>query len=314
MQTWALIADCFREAFDRKIFWVMVAITLIVTSAMACIGFDERGISFLFGVWRLEYSNPAFHGGLAAIGIPLKFVAAIAINILDTFVGWIGAVLALVATAGIFPRFMERGAIDVPLAKPLPRWKLFLGKYLGSMVFILMQATLFVALTFVVIGLRWRAWLPGYLLSIPLMVILFSYLYGVCALVGVMTRSTATAILVSLAAWLVFATPATVLQTMSIVQPRGNGRIVQVARLARWVLPKTGEVAYIAGRWAGAGIELDVPVPPPAGFADDNQAAAMRELSEQQLKISALKSIGSSLAFELVIVLLAMRRFSKTDF
>jgi ABC-type transport system involved in multi-copper enzyme maturation permease subunit len=314
MQIGALIADCFRDALDRKIFWVMLAITVFVAAAMACMGFDERGISLLFGVWRLEYNHPVFHGGVATFGIPLKLIAAIAINVLDFFVGWIGTVLAVIATAGIFPALMERGAIDVVLAKPLPRWKLFLGKYLGSMVFILMQAGVFVLLTFLVIGLRWRTWLPGYLLSIPLMVILYSYIYAVCVLVAVVTRSTITAILLSLAAWLVFFAPQAVYTTVRAVPDWRGSRVDHVAGVVRWILPKTQDITYIAGRWAGAGIEVDMPVPPPAGFMDEEDMTAMRELSQQQLNVGAIKSIGSSLAFELAVILLAMRRFSTMDF
>ena len=86
------------------------------------------------------------------------------------------------------------GSIDVVLSKPMTRWQVFLGKYAGSMVFVFVQACIFVLLTFVVIGIRWGCWIPGYLLTIPLVLLLFSYLYCVSVWVAVYFRSTVAAV------------------------------------------------------------------------------------------------------------------------
>ncbi len=56
MQFWALVVDSFRESLDRKIFWVMVAITLLITSAMLCVGIETDRISIFFGLWPIETS------------------------------------------------------------------------------------------------------------------------------------------------------------------------------------------------------------------------------------------------------------------
>ena len=41
MQLWALIVDGFRESRDRKIFWVMIGISVLIAAVMACVGYDE---------------------------------------------------------------------------------------------------------------------------------------------------------------------------------------------------------------------------------------------------------------------------------
>jgi len=51
MQLWALIVDGFREALDRKIFWVLVGITLLICVALLSIGFEGDHVSFMFGLW-----------------------------------------------------------------------------------------------------------------------------------------------------------------------------------------------------------------------------------------------------------------------
>jgi len=163
LQLRALIVDCFREALDRKLFWVMAGISVLIAAAMACVGMDETGIHFLFGKWNFETDvfAPGNPRGPALIGTILTYYIG------DFYIGWIGIIIALVATAGIFPTLMERGAIDVVLAKPISRPMIFLGKYLGSMVFVALQATIFILLTFLVVGLRWHCWLWAYLGCTP---------------------------------------------------------------------------------------------------------------------------------------------------
>ena len=60
MQFWALIVDSFHEARDRKIFWVLIGITLLVATLMLCIGFKEVRVTILFGLWEpsTDYYSP----------------------------------------------------------------------------------------------------------------------------------------------------------------------------------------------------------------------------------------------------------------
>jgi ABC-type transport system involved in multi-copper enzyme maturation permease subunit len=319
MQVWALIADSFRDALDRKVFWVMLLICVIIAAAMLCIGFDEKGVSLLFGLFRADYQGPLLRGYLGSFGIPRAAIGAFAVYLLMDFVlGSVAILLALIATAGVFPTLMERGAIDVVLAKPLPRWKLFLGKYLGSTVFVLIQASFFIVMTFFIIGLRWKTWLPGYLLSIPLLVVLYTYVYSVCVLIGVVTRSTITAILLSLAAWFAFSIIQAAPALFEMFVPSGKAhRWYAVAETVAWLVPRTQDIPYIAARWCEAGTSLDLSPAARRKAQESNDAFRIeraQQIEEEQLRISAAKSIGSSLGIELVIVLLAMRRFSKTDF
>ena len=63
-----------------------------------------------------------------------------------------GILLALIWTAGFLPTFLEPSAAAVLLAKPVPRWTLLLGKYLGVLVFVVFQATVFVVGTWLALG------------------------------------------------------------------------------------------------------------------------------------------------------------------
>ncbi len=314
MQLWALIVDSFRHALDRKLFWVLVVITLLVTLMMLSIGFEGGRLSLFFGLFQgdaSEYAPITMLGRTRLIGLLVHAV-------MDFFLGWLGVTLMIIATAGLFPAMMESGGVDSILSKPISRPVLFLYKYLASMVFVLLQATLFVVLTFLVMGLRWGVWVPGYLLSIPLMVLLFSYVYCVSVFVAVTTRSTVTAILVSLGAWVAFALITQAPGVFKVYPGLQERRVLNLAvHGVSWIPPKTADVTYLAAKWAQAGTSLGIVPDSMMQTATDEERDQLergRQWEEEQLEISAVYSIGSSLLFEAVLVLLGLWKFTRMDF
>src|SRR5262249_2870928 len=79
-----------------------------------------------------------------------------------------GVLFALFWTAGFLPTFREPGSASVLLAKPVPRWSLLTGKYLGVLAFVAFQSSLFVIATWLALGVKTDVWDTAYLLSIPL--------------------------------------------------------------------------------------------------------------------------------------------------
>ena len=130
MQFWAVIVDSLRESLHRKIFWLLVALTVLMTLMMLSVGFQGGRVSFLFGLWSME---SGVYNPLSQVGAT-KLVGAVVHLFLSAILGWIGMILMIVATAGVFPGMMESGAIDVVLSKPISRARLFLYKYISSMV------------------------------------------------------------------------------------------------------------------------------------------------------------------------------------
>jgi hypothetical protein len=166
-------------------------------------------------------------------------------------------------------------------------------------------------------GVRWGVWAPGYLLSIPLIVLLFSYVYCVSAFTAVQTRSTVAAILISLAAWVVFASPKIALDAFdNFPDLKEHGTMYQAVRALVWIPPKTGDIPYIAARWAEAGTSVDImPLTAIANTPKEAQRfERAREVEEKELQKNPWVSIGSSLLFEAVVVLLAMASFSRKDY
>lgn len=313
MQFWAMVVDSLRESMDRKIFWVMAAITVLVTLAMLSIGFESDRVTFVFGFW--EVATDSF-SPVSDLG-KSRIAGVVVYGLMDFFLGTVGMVLMLVATGSMLPGFLERGCVDILLAKPIGRGRLFFYRYLTGLVFVLIHATLFVVLTFLASGIRWNSWFFGYLLSIPLVLLLFSYLYCVSALVAVKTGSAVATIMLSIAAWVVFAIPANVLPVFDAFPNWKEGRVYQVVRVASWIPPKTADIPYLAARWAKAGTSMDIlPDAMVEGDSPHDAAAieAAKKAERRMLSQSPLLSIGSSLLFEAVVVLWAMFSFSRKDF
>lgn len=188
-QTLALFLDAYRELNAKKLFWITLILSGLFIASFALLGVNDRALTLL----RLEFEMP----------MPRFFYNWIfSFAVVGIWLSWGAVLLALVSTAGLFPDLISGGSIDLYLSKPMSRLRLFLTKYLTGLVFVFLQSVVFVIATFLVIGLRGGRWMPSLALLVPLVVCLFSYLFAICVLLGVMTRSTIAAILITVLIWL----------------------------------------------------------------------------------------------------------------
>lgn len=188
-QTIALLVDAYRELNARKMFWISLIISGLVMGAFALLGVSDKGMTIL--AWELPVPAPQFW---------YKWVFSTLV--VSWWVSLFAMVLALISTASIFPDLLAGGSVDLYLSKPISRLRLFLTKYLGGLLFVVLQTAVFAGAAYVVFGVRAGQWRASLFLIIPLATLLFSYLFAVCVLIGVLTRSTIAAILVTCLFWL----------------------------------------------------------------------------------------------------------------
>jgi len=142
-----------------------------------------------------------------AVSIPLGRERTSAVGFLELVLaggiaGTFGLLMALVWTAGFIPTFLEPGAASVLLAKPIARWHLLLGKYIGVLTFVGFQVVLFVVLTWLALGLRTHVWGTTYWWCIPLLLLQFAIFYSFSVVLAVVTRSTVACVFGSVLFWL----------------------------------------------------------------------------------------------------------------
>jgi len=191
--------DAYRELNAKKLFWVSLIISGLIMLAIAAIGIHPSGFSvlwFKFEMWetikstemlemlRKEFYEKAFN----LVGVTI-------------WLTWASIILAIVSTSSMFPDLMSSGSIDTLLSKPISRFRLFMTKYCFGLGFVALQVLVFTIAGFLVIGFRASHWEPRIFLAVPIVVIFFSYLYAICTLVGVFTRSTLAAMLVTITLW-----------------------------------------------------------------------------------------------------------------
>jgi len=195
-QTAALFLDAYRELNARKMFWVVLALSGLVVLAFAAAGINAQGITFLH--WQIR--APIINTNLISRELFYKYLFS---NFgVGFWLTWVGLALALVSTASIVPDFVAGGSVDLYLCRPISRLRLFLTKYVTGLLFVTLQVALFTVACFVLIGLRAGLWDLRLFLAIPVVVCAFSYLFCVCALIGVLTRSTIAALLLTVLFWM----------------------------------------------------------------------------------------------------------------
>ena len=194
-QTLAILLDGYRELNHRKLFWLVLVLSGLVVVAFAAVGNDEEGLTF-------------FHWS-----IPFPFVSTAMIPKADFYkivfsqfglglwLSFAATIVALISTASIVPDFVDRGSIDLMLSKPIGRVRLFLTKFASGLLFAGLQVTVFTVAAFFVIGLRAGDWEPWLFVSIPLFLLVYSYLFSVQAVVGLLTRSVIASIIVVFLFW-----------------------------------------------------------------------------------------------------------------
>ncbi len=318
-----LLIDSYRLLKARVLFWITLGISGLVGLVYLSIGFNDSGMTLFFGLIPLEHSELRRGSELAElfyIGIFTKFIVPL-------WITWIAIILGLISTASIFPDFMTEGSIELSLSKPVHRLKVFLTKYVGSLLFMFIQVGLFTVLVF--LALRWRVgtWNPSVLWMVPLSVLVFSYLYAVVVLVNVMTRSTLAGILFALLIWF-----------MSFVMNFVEGNLYTYAftdagkddpemqemlkpwyrgsRLAYTVIPKTKQTTEFGDRM--------IKVKGKQGFSTEDftgiifggmiQEGGLEGVDQVMRRNSGFYVIGSSLLFEGALVAIAAGIFCRRDF
>lgn len=193
----ALLTDAYRELNSKKLFWVTLVLSVLFVAIYGSIGFDPSGLSMFYGAWHIEseFINSQTRWSRALyMGIFSDFVV-------NLWLAWIAIILALISTTTIFPDFMAGGAIDVLLAKPIGRLRLFAFKYLTGLLFVLLQVTVFCTGVFLCVGLRLGEWNWLIFAAVPMVTLVFSYLFAFNTLVAVVTRSSLAALLLTLLFW-----------------------------------------------------------------------------------------------------------------
>ncbi len=312
----------FREALASRLFWGMSAVTALCV--VLCLSVRVRGAPPLptepgEAQFRLPAAEIARQAGRDAAGIdraeselsllfgafrvPYQHYPEDAVRFLQLLLAGLvadtaGVLLALLWTAGFLPAFLEASSATVLLAKPVPRWALLVGKYLGVIGFVAIQALVFVLGTWLALGASTGFWPPAYLLCLPIMLLHFAIFFSFSACLGVFARSTVLSMGGSLTFWVA---------CWAINHARNSAHAVVggptaggLLELAYWLLPKPADLNWLL--FSALGGEKHF------GQLLDYAALEKRGLVHLEL------SLATSVAFAVAVLCLAVFRFRRIDY
>jgi len=188
LQTRALVVDTFREASARKIIWgffgcstVLILFFLLIVKIDVVQG--AIATMTIFGkTGQTQDVNRAVRGAHAGIAALLY---------------GFGMLLAILASAGLIPTIFEPGRIELLLSKPIERWHILLGRYLGNLLVIALNIFYPVLTLWIIFGVKTGVWTAGFLWGSVLTLFMFAVYLSVILLVGVVWESAVVATMIT---------------------------------------------------------------------------------------------------------------------
>jgi ABC-type transport system involved in multi-copper enzyme maturation permease subunit len=151
------------------------------------------------------FHEPRLFFGLVALPVPLFTLNNIIVFVGEWIVGTGGAaftlLLSIIMTASFLPNMLAKGSVDLLLVKPIHRTTLFVYKFLGGLLFMLLNTVLIMTGIWLAIGIQSGMWINAFLICIFVFTFEFMMLYAVSALVAVFTRSAIVSILAAMMTW-----------------------------------------------------------------------------------------------------------------
>jgi ABC-type transport system involved in multi-copper enzyme maturation permease subunit len=159
------------------------------------------------GTRRIWFTEPSLFFGAVPwsdIDLPLGMQLYILASLVISIGSWVVILAGVIISSFFIPNMLRKGTVDLLLVKPIHRWALLLYKYIGGLTFIFINNVYAIVGIWLVLGLRSGIWANWFLLLIFVLTFFFAILYAVSTLMAVLTRSSVTAILVTIGAWFFF--------------------------------------------------------------------------------------------------------------
>jgi len=185
----ALVRDTFREALARKVFWGLF-------------GLSTALILFFLFIMRIDVVEGA-RATVSLFGQPSGKATEVAKLVRQVHAGMASFLysaamfLAVFASAGLVPTIFEAGRIELLLSKPVARYHILLGRYLGNLLVVTLNICYLVAGVWLIFGWKTGVWNRSFLNAILTSAFMFAVLLSAIILVSVLSESAALAIMIA---------------------------------------------------------------------------------------------------------------------
>lgn len=179
----AIIENTFREGIAKKtILTILILNTLIIGFFLIALGAAQDTL-FIFGM-DLEQA-------------PEEVLRAVEAGIVAFFYQ-ISIFIGVFAISSFFPNMQEKGTIDLLLSRPMSRFNIYLAKFIGCALVVLLIIGYLILGTWLVIGLKTGVYHIEYLYTIPVFMLIFAAFLGFVAMMGILSRNSTTSAVTTL--------------------------------------------------------------------------------------------------------------------
>jgi ABC-type transport system involved in multi-copper enzyme maturation permease subunit len=203
----ALLRDAFAQVVDNLVFRIMMVLLLLMVLPAFLISVqDDRFVVLFFldlpfeDFMRMlgQHGDPPADAKFDVInGMQSFFTSPFRQNPLAPMARSTILMLCVFATAFFVPRMLEKGAADTIFSKPVSRALLMVSRYLAGLMFVSVIVTCAVGGVHLGLLLRSGYSSPEWLWLIPELIYCFAVFHAVSVFIGVTTRSSVAAILLS---------------------------------------------------------------------------------------------------------------------
>jgi ABC-type transport system involved in multi-copper enzyme maturation permease subunit len=220
-----------------------------VTPAPA--GSEERAYAVRIKPASRQLLAGAFRMNIAfgAWSFKLPFSVAMTVFVIEKLLseylaGLVGVLIALVITAWSVPNMLQKGAVDVLLAKPIGRSAYLFFKYLGGLTYASITSIVFIGGSWLVLSARSGVWNWGFLYTAATLVLFFAVLYSIGVFAAVLTRGVIAAIAAPIVAWAAGSALNAIKNVLEnpMLQWRVPSWVGGTLEGLSWLLPRAGDI------------------------------------------------------------------------
>lgn len=231
----------FREALSRKVFITFFGITTFIVLIFLAL-FLTVDASKFFGELNLSVKGDA--------EIAKGIFNSLKLLIINPLFGG-GLFLSIFSAAGFIPNMLEKGSIEILLSKPISRAQLITGKFLGVTFMVLLNIAYAVTAFYMMFGFKFNLWESDFLFTIPTITLAFGVLYSLMILIGILTRSSLTAMMLS---YVIFFILSPVLYGREAINAFMGSTFWEITgNIFHYLIPRTAELGELTILLAGGG-------------------------------------------------------------
>ena len=199
----ALFKDAYYQVMDNWVFRILAVICMVFILIPFVIGLREEGVVIAFGIYEWDYAEiferlgGAGQSGAQSIDLRDQAIAFYMTYVVQMAAGNMGVLFSIAATAFFVPQMLEKGAADVLFHKPLGRLSFYLSRYFAGVLFVVLLSSVLALGNYFGFLVASGHNDPGILMSAPTMTYVFAVIFSVAMFIGVFTRSTVAAILLT---------------------------------------------------------------------------------------------------------------------